>query len=488
MAEDTPRGPGRPKGPKKEFSEIGYSGLNHYQGFVQEEFLNPLKGQRGMKTYREMAENDAVVSAMLFAIERIILQASWQVVAGGEDKQDEDAGNFLVSCMSDMSHTWEDFVSEMTSMLKYGFAPFEIIYKVRRGDNLTAQNSTSNEDDGRIGWRKFALRGQETVFQWKIDDTGGIQGLYQLGPPKWQQVFIPIEKLLLFRARIEKNNPEGRSILRGAYRSWFFKKTFEELEGIGVERDLVGLPILTPPEEFDLDDSENEDVKEWAKEVISHIHRDEQEGLLLPPGWKFDLIGAPGKRQFDVDVIINRYDKRIAMSVLAQFMLLGMEKSGSYALSENQGDMFMLSIIGWMNSVTEVINRYAIPRLFALNPEFKSLKRLPRVQPVRITPPDLAELSNFLFKLARVGLVQPDEQMSASLRRMALLVESPRDRDIRVVSPNEKPTPIVIQQPANMGPGGAVGDKTGNTAGGAAPKKPQPTAKSDPFDDIDSIV
>jgi hypothetical protein len=463
------KGPGRPKGGRKELAEIGYSGLIQYNGFVFEEFLKPLQGRRGMKIYREMADNDAVISAMLFAIERIILQASWQVVAGGSAQVDMDAGNFVVSCMRDMSHTWEDFISELSTMLKYGFAPFEIVYKVRKGPDMSPQ---SEENDGRVGWRKFALRSQETVWQWEFDEEGGVQGLWQQGPPNWERVFIPMEKLLLFRARIEKNNPEGRSILRGAYRSWYFKKTFEELEGIGVERDLVGLPVLTPPEDFDLDDSDNDETREWAQELVTHIHRDEQEGVLLPPGWKLELLGAPGQKQFDVDVIINRLDKRIAMSVLAQFMLLGMEKNGSYALSENQSDLFMLSIIGWMNSITEVINRYAIPRLFQLNPEFRSkgMKKLPKVQPVRVTPPDLTELSNFLFKLARVGLVTPDEQMASDLRRMALLVETPNDREVRVIDPASKPTPIKIAQPANMGPSGAIGDKADSTAGGAVTK------------------
>ena len=52
-----------------------------------------------------------------------------------------------------------------------------------------------------------------------------------------------MEKCLLFRTQTHKNNPEGRSILRNAYRSWYFKKRIEEIEGVGIERDLAGIPI-----------------------------------------------------------------------------------------------------------------------------------------------------------------------------------------------------------------------------------------------------
>ncbi len=46
-----------------------------------------------------------------------------------------------------------------------------------------------------------------------------------------------------------KNSPEGRSILRNAYTSYYRKEKIEEIEAIGIERDLAGLPIKwVPPE------------------------------------------------------------------------------------------------------------------------------------------------------------------------------------------------------------------------------------------------
>ena len=50
--------------------------------------------------------------------------------------------------------------------------------------------------------------------------------------------------------------------------------------------------------------------------------------------WSCSVTG--GRRQFDTDTIIKRYELRIAQSVLADMILIGHEAVGSYALSQQQ--------------------------------------------------------------------------------------------------------------------------------------------------------
>lgn len=38
---------------------------------------------------------------------------------------------------------------------------------------------------------------------------------------------------------VREKDPEGKSILRNAYRSWYFKKRIQEIEGIGIEATLL---------------------------------------------------------------------------------------------------------------------------------------------------------------------------------------------------------------------------------------------------------
>ena len=91
---------------------------------------------------------------------------------------------------------------------------------------------------------------------------------------------------------------------------------------------------MTLPEGMAMDSDDEEDLVaiQWAKDIVSNIRRDEQDGMILPHGWEFSLLSSPGQKMFDVSQTIGRYSKEIAISTLSQFIMLGMERTGSYAL------------------------------------------------------------------------------------------------------------------------------------------------------------
>ena len=231
----------------KNSEEYGRIGQKRYSGVFFEEFLPELRGSRGAAIYKEMADNDDVIGAILFAIENLIRQAEFTVSPGGKKPEDKEAAEFVEDCMNDMNgQTWTDTISEILSFLTYGWSVHEIVYKRRMGKNKDPRLN-SKYDDGLIGWRKLAIRSQETLWRWEYDENDELVGLSQIAPPDYLVRTIPLEKCLHFRTSSRKNNPEGRSILRNAYRSWYFKKHLQEVEGIGIERDLAGRHVLQPP-------------------------------------------------------------------------------------------------------------------------------------------------------------------------------------------------------------------------------------------------
>ena len=146
-----------------------------------------------------------------------------------------------------MQDTWTDTISEILSFLTYGWSFHEIVYKRRMG-NTKNPTTKSKYTDGLIGWKKLPIRAQETLYRWEYDNEDNLLGMTQMPPPDFGTYTIPMSKALLFRTKSRKNNPEGRSILRNAYRSWYFKRRIQEIEGIGIERDLAGLPVMHGPE------------------------------------------------------------------------------------------------------------------------------------------------------------------------------------------------------------------------------------------------
>ena len=419
-----------------EFKELGLSGLKRTGRYVYQEFLPQLSGSKAVKVYEEMRENDPIVGALLFAIDMYLRGMEWHVEPGGKSDEDAKAAEFLEQCRDDMSHTWSDFISEALTMLPYGWAYHEIVYKLRRGQEQTDPRYRSQYDDGKIGWRKLPLRSQTSFNGWEFDDDGGVKGMFQLAPPTYQETYIPIEKALLFRTSSQAGNPEGRSILRNAYLPWWYKKRISEIEAIGIERDLAGLPVIDCPPELLAEDAEPELValKNTLMDLVKNIRRDQMEGVLFPLAYDdrgnklYDLrlLTSGGSRQFNTDAIVARYDQRIAMVVLADFILLGHENVGSFALSDDKTDMFAVALGAWADSIEQTINRFAVPRLFEVN-DWK-LDKLPQLKHGDIEKPDLTKLGAYITQLVQAGApIFPNDALLDYLLESANLPERPED-------------------------------------------------------------
>lgn len=399
--------------------EHGRIGANRWGGQFYEEFLPELRGLRGVKVYREMADNDDVIGGILFAIKMLIRQASWNVQAGGVEELDKESANFVASCMHDMQMTWTDTVSEILSFLTYGWSLHEIVYKRRMGHKKDVRLD-SKFDDGLTGWQKLPIRAQESLYQWEYDSRDNLTGFIQMPAPDYRTLRIPSEKFLLFRTESQKENPEGRSILRNAYRSWFYKKRIQELEGIGIERDLAGFPVLIAPEDVDIWSENAAGLLATCNDFVSNIRRDALEGLVIPHGWELKLLSTGGARQFDTSKIIERYDTRIAMTVLADFLFLGHEQSGSWALSSDKTRLFSMAIGAYLDIISETFNRHAIPRLLELNKKFEGAA-LPKLIHGDIETQDLKELGEYLKAMSEMGLITPDDTLEEFLREQASL-------------------------------------------------------------------
>lgn len=410
-----------------DFREVGATGLRRFSGFIYEEFLKELTGWKAMQVYKEMSRNEATISAALGLIKNVCRRVSWKSMEASSRPQDIEAAEFLETNMNDMSQTWTDTINEALSMLDYGFSPHEIVYKRRCGD-VFDPSMRSKFTDGRIGWRKLPIRAQETIYRWQFDDHGGIQGVEQLAPPHYYHVTIPIEKLLLFRTTMDKNNPEGRSLLRGAYRSWYIKKNIENIEGIGVERDLAGLPMAyVPPELLSKNASAaQKSILSQIRNIVVNVRRDEQEGIIFPmqydangkPLYEFKLLSTAGSRQFDTDKVINRYDHRILMTLWADFLLLGSKDVGSWALAKSKVDMMSLAIGAQLDVIAEVFNNYAIPRLFKLN-DFQ-VTEYPKIVHGDLGQKDMELVGNYFKNLSMAGMpVFPNKELEKELIQVA---------------------------------------------------------------------
>ena len=429
--------------------ELGQTGLRHSSGIIDEEFLTALRWPKATKVYNEMSSNDPIIGAALFAIEMLIRQVKWTVeAADGESDESVKEAEFLKSCMGDMEKSWMETINDILSFLPYGYSIHELVFKKRRGIHSRDRRFRSKSSDGRWGWRKLPGRAQDTVQSWNYKEgTGELTGIDQQLPYSAALVTIPRNKFLLFRVNSRKDNPESVSILRNAYRPWFFKKKIEEFEAIGVERDLVGLPIGTLPAIYMAPDATASQKALYTefKDIITSVRNNEQAGILLPsdadengnPLFTFKLLGKDGGsgKTYDTETIIQRYNANIAQTMLADFILLGQKSVGSFALSDNKTQLFSVAIGAWLDSIADVFNTQAIPQLMEMNGV--SPENWPKLVHGDIESKDLDVIGKYFSMLAKEGLISPDTGLEDWFREGAQAPARPVDAE-DVVGPQER--------------------------------------------------
>ena len=424
--------------PELALSILGDTGLKRYGGFVSEEILKELADGKGVKLFREMADNHPVIGGILFAITYLLRSVPWTVESASESPEDIKAADLVSSCLDDMAQTWQSTITEILSFMTFGWSLHEICYKRRKGSNLDPMLN-SRYNDNLLGWAGFPIRSQDSLYKWEFDDNGNVLGMHQQvlntnsGDTRGTMRFIPMVKAMLFTTDSSKGNPHGRSVLRSSVVTFLKQRKIEEIECIGIERDLAGFPVVTVPVRI-MNKSASPDDKalfEQFKNIVKSIRRDKTEGIVLPsdnfkdtntPMFDLKLLSTGGTRQFNTSEIIQREDTRIAMTMLADFMILGHSKSGSYALSDNKIELFQVALGGFLDIIAEKLNRAAVPQLLALNGF--DLEETPRLKPGKIDKGDLEKLANYIGTLSGAGMMLfPDPALEQHLRQVAELPE-----------------------------------------------------------------
>lgn len=408
---------------------LGATGLNRSAGYVTEEFLPALKGQKAVQVYREMLANSPLIGASVSTIEMLLKNVAWEVVAPDDSDLSKQAEDLVRHSMENMDTSWGDFIGEALSFIWYGWAFFETTYK---------------RTEYGVCWKDLSVRAQDTLVRWVFDDYGRAVGMVQSSAPRWEFKTIPFERGLHVMNRSRKRNPEGVSALRNAYEPWYYAKRIMQIEAVGLERDLAGLPVMWVPSDL-LRDAEKNPVKKKQlaqfTKLVRSVRRDSNEGLVLPLEYDSDtkqkrydlqLLSSGGGRQFDTNRIVERYEMRMLQAMMTDFIMLGaLSATGSYAMHLDKTGILRASLNGHAQQIAEALNRQAIPKLMLLNsiPQ----ENWPKFVPSDSDAPNLAELSSFMASMSQLGMqFFPDADMEAFVRKAARMPEmSDEERRIR---------------------------------------------------------
>lgn len=407
--------------PRIKFAENGQPGLQVIGGNVLDQYRQELQWPYCINTFNEMRK-DATVSAAIQLVETMISKVKWNFGVPHDASPELKAKKkFLEEVFfEDLDVSFYQTIKEISSFNTFGFCVMEKVFRRR----LKASGSYFN--DGLIGYKKIVPRGQETISKWEFDENNReLTGVRQWTTKNtgvdnfvtemeiYPGTLIPREKFVLFRTNARKNNPTGQSPLIYCWESWKFKKALEEAEAIGVSKDMRGLPVLSIPVQYMVDGASDADKQtyEYLKKVMRNLHREEQEGLIIPTifdesgnkMFSFELAGVTGSKSYDVGGIIDRYSNEILMSFFADVLKLGQNRTGSYSLADSKTSIVATRVEAALMEIQDQFNNDIIKQLATLNGW--NPVDMPKLCFGDIDETDLDTLSSALQRVKAVGLI-----------------------------------------------------------------------------------
>lgn len=358
-------------------TEVGNTGINlqGVSGKVEEDLSRLWKGKKKKDFISEMKANDPYVNAWINAKNAIALKPDWVVKPKDTTENIEKAKEYseLISDMlfKDMSTSFNSFILNSITMAEYGFSVSEIVLKKRLGktDN---PNTTSLYEDGLFGIAKLAPRWQNSITKWDIDNNGNIENIYQRGDFLNHDIKIPYKKVLHFVMNGYNGNPEGESVLRGTFVSYYNKKNIERIQRETFERGFQGiLDIQVPPRYLSKRNNtpEGMEVRRNLEAFMKNVKQGKEAGIIRPFSKDFviELIQGKTGTGLDPDKMIERYNTEIVLCLLSD-SFMGKSKVYQGASGEQTKTKIYKSFIGIiLDEIKEQVNKKLIPMLFEIN-------------------------------------------------------------------------------------------------------------------------
>lgn len=435
--------------------EVSTTGLKMSNGRVYEDANEAFQWPYAYCTYKQMSY-DSSVAAANNVIKSMVRKTKYKVKVDDAkpSKSQQDQIKFITECMGDMQHSWADFMNETLSTLIHGFSLHEKVFKRREG---FYKRKSSKYSDGKLGWDKLPIRSQGTVYKWfydakkrdllkvrqRIPNNTTVSYEEKGKPFDSNFIDIPAKKLLHFRHDAQLDNPEGNSPLKSCWVAWKYKTTLEELEAIGVSKDMRGVLKIKLPAEYMSPDAlpDQKAVVQWAQDTINNYHNNEAIGFIQPSFVaadtkvdKFDmeLMGVQGNggRSYDTDKMINRYDNKILMAYLADVLKLGQDSVGSFALAGSKTNLLAVGIAAVLTEILDVINRDLVIQTLLVNGWDLGKEEIPYITFEDLDERDLDELGKYVQRISSVGALEMTQPLSEALLETARLPKPDRDRPI----------------------------------------------------------
>lgn len=401
--------------------ELGYSSPSPWTSWTRDERVPELMDKRGLRTYYDMKRADGTVRGALRLLKTPVMAARWFIEPASDSAIDKNIAAFVEkNLMEDLNVPWERIIEDALLMCEYGHMIFEKVFAL--------------DTDGKIKLTKLAPRHPMDVREWLWDINGGPEGvvmesampaLLQANPysqpfPVAQSqaysyngnfqgnnytfdpepIFIPVSKLVIFVLEQEAGDLRGISILRSAYKHYYYKDTMYKIDAIQKERHGIGVPIIKLPPGFSTAD------RTLAENLGRNLRTNERAHIVVPMNWEVSFAKLEGQ-PVDCMRSIEHHDMKIKSNILAPFM-------DEANVNPDSLDVYYKATRYIAATVCSTINKYVIRQLVDLN---FSRGGYPLLRVRRIGEEEALRTTSFSIRnLVGANIIIPDEKLENFVR------------------------------------------------------------------------
>lgn len=419
------------------FREFGAPGTQISGGSMTQQDYNPdLQAPACYAVYDKMRLGDGQVKAGLSVVKLPILRANWEIEAASDSAEDKMIAELAEEDLQSMSVSFISFLRQALLELDYGSMLFEKVWEVR--------------EDGLIHLRKFAPRLPSTIQRWMTDDHGGFAGVKQsaIKASGFELVDIPPEKLILFVNEQEGSNFRGVSMLRAAYKHWYYKDGHYRIDAIANERRGVGMDVGT----IKAGATNKDEIKTGLERAMATAHAHEKMYFVEDEEnftYRVDTGGARGGANA-IMATIEHHDLRILRSILAEFLNMGSASTGSLAMHKDKSAFFLMALEALADGIAEALTTHYLKQWVDYN---WVVDKYPRFKYSRLDTRDFAGIAHAVNELMSVGALTKSPATEAELRvlgdlpelepELVPVVTAPDDRTEEIDSGDDEYAPAI---------------------------------------------
>lgn len=325
------------------FAEMAFIDPSPFTAWTRLENIPELRDKQGIRKFYDMSRSDGAVRGALRVVKTPIQGADWYMEPASEAPIDKNIADFVQkTLMDDMESLWERFIEDCLRSIDYGYFVFEKAYYYDIKTNKIKVNLVPIHPLDIQGWSYDA---QDNITGIALEPIKGLDIT--------QRIEIPFQKLLIVVFEMEGGDLRGTSILRTAYKHFYYKDTLYKIDAIQKERHGIGVPIIKLPMGF------TEKDKNLANDLGRNLRTNERAYITIPWNWEVMFAKLEGQ---PVDPLpsIDHHDRKIYESILATF-------TGTKDVTQESLDTFYKSTRYVARVIAATINRYVIRELVDIN-------------------------------------------------------------------------------------------------------------------------